>query len=518
MSFDVAALRPMVRALSDLLGDASDAEIDAGVTLHAGPRVRLYILTATDSANAHIFYTTVKELAETSTSEQAEALLDELMEQASIAPALNRIVAALVAHWLLLSKYAVLDSQQKAAAFLEKQAMGDLDRLVRSPVLKTAVADVLQSTPQAKVAAPLTLSLALDGDDDTVDDTEGTISPVAGATEAGRLRVLINGTELNAVAIAPGDTPIAILSQLLTAFESLAEDERPNCNLAIAERQLWPGKLWRVTGSYPEGTGLTCLSSGATLTVLPRQYDQSQDLLVATLYLEHEDAGIWKPGVAGLVYGTSGQLLRLTHSGPHAIATDLQQGKTTSLTDASSTKALSDAFFFEVETETGLTTLPGQLTYRVNQLAEQTVAIPPGTSAVGLANLLAVHLASQVNTQRVLGAVRPSAVVTRKGTPEEAPALEIVAYALESSVAQFVMTLSEVPAEVVFAVVARSSVTEPLWDDAAKSVVIKATLNKPTVSGQVGTPDQQQGDAKLSTYTPGPKLKSMLKQWGKFGR
>jgi hypothetical protein len=518
VSFDLSTLRPMVRSLSELLLDATDAEIDAGVNLHAGPRVRLYILTATDGANAHIFYTTVKELTENASSDQAEDLVDDLMLQPSVAPALTRIVAALVAHWLLLSKYAVLDSQQKAASFLEKQAMADLDRLVRSPVLKTAVADVLQGqTAQAQAAAPMTLYLALDGDDATLDSTDRTLAPQSGATQAGRIRLVINGQELMA-AIAAGDTPIAVASKLLTGFESLPEGDRPNCNLAVAERSLWPGKVWRTHPDFPDGTGVTLVTSGAGLTLLPRQYDAAQDLLVATVYLEHLDGGVWKPGVAGLLYGVSGQLLRLTRSGPHAIAADLQQGKTTSLTDSTSTKPVSDAFFFQVTAPDGLTTVPGSLTYRVNELSEQTLAIPAGANATDLAHMLAVHMAGLVGTQRVLGAVRPSAVITRQGSPENSPALEIVAYALESSVTQFVMTIVDVPGEVVFAVVQRSTFTEPVWDDAPKSVVIKATVNKPTSSAAPGTPAQQQGDARVSTYEPSPRLRSMLEKWGKFGR
>lgn len=519
MSFDLVALRPMVRALSELLADASDDEINAGVNLHAGPRVRLYILTATDGANQHIFYVTLRELADAAVSDQAEELVDDVLAQLSIAPAVNRIVAALVAHWLLLSKYAVLDSQQKAAAFLEKQAMADLDRLVRSPVLKTAVADTLASQAnQLQAAAPVTLYLALDGNDTTLDTTDMTISPVAGATQAGRLRAVVNGTELPIVAIAVGDTPITILSKLYAGFEAVDPADRPNCNLAVAERALWPGKVWRVHPDFPDGAGVSLLTAGAALTVLPRQYDTLQDLLVATVFLEHQDGGVWKPGVAGLLYGASSQVAKLTRSGPHAIAADLQQGKTTNLTESTSTKPVSDAFFFQVTATDGLTTLPGTLRYRVNNLAEQSVVIPVGVDASQIANLLAVHMAGLVGTQRVLGAVRPSAVITRQGTPENSPALEIVAYALETSVAQFVMTVLEVPAEVVFAVVQRTVATEPLWDEGPKSVVIKSTLNKPTSSTQGGTPDQQQGDAKLSTYAPSPKLKSMLDKWGKFGR
>lgn len=518
MSFDVATLRPMVRALSELLIDATDDEINAGVNLHAGPRVRLYILTATDSANQHIFYTTIRELTEGATSDTAEDLIDGLLEQPSIKSAIDRILAALVAHWLLISKYAIIESQQKAAAFLEKQAMADLDRLVRSPLLKTAAAETLDSqTAAAPAAAPITLYLALDGDDGTLDTTERTISPEAGATQAGRLRMLVNGSELT-VPIAVGDTPIQILSELYKVFESTDEASRPNCNLAISERELWSGKVWRVDPEFPEGTGIAMVTSGGGVTVLPREYDVAQDLLVATLFLEHQDAGVWKPGVSGLIYGVSNQILRLTHSGPHAIAADLQQGKTTGLTENTSTKPVSDAFFFQVTHSSGLTTLPGTLRYRVNQLAEQSVAIPAGVSATTLANLLAIHLASQVSSQRVLGAVRPSAVITRQGTPEQAPALEIVAYALESAIAQFVMTITEVPAEVAFAVVQRTSATESVWDEAPKSIVIKSTLNKPSVSTQAGTPDQQQGDAKLSVFKPSAKLGSMLDKWGKFGR
>ena len=534
MAFDYDNAKIMIKALSPVLTDLEDETLIEALDLNALPRVRGFLLTATDGLGNHLFYDVLSDLTDAGAAAAMESLIDLLMEEASVKNMIRTIAARWAASWLIIGNGGTfikgeLDSSYK----LEKQASQDMDRLVKSPLLRGAVASV---AAKAKAAAKTeaTLYLAFDADPDTIDTEErsataytGAALPYVGAPEAGKLGIVVNGRTIE-VTVPAGDTPVLAMSRLRLAFESLGDSVRPNINLAVSEVESFSGQRRREFIDPDSGNPIfgdfAVESKAAKISFLPRNYDALQNVVVVTLYASHRtsaDDDTYIPGITGFCFGSGTTLKDLTSNGPHAVAVDLEQGKTTILAGAGGiAHNLSDSFFFLVDDDA--TADDGELVYAVYGTDARTVTIPEGSGALDLVSLVAQDMASVATTQRVLGAVRPSAPITVSGTSLTAPSLEMVAFGLEQVNARIVVTIRSVPDGVTFGVVPSTTQTADVFDAGAKSIVVATTLNRPRAKAATqddGTSDSTgAGTAHIVEWAPTPSLNSVLDLTGDFTR
>lgn len=521
MAFDVATATIMTRSLSSLLAGATDAEIQNALTQHAVPRVRLYLLAATDPNGNNIFYTVLSDLADSTKAVAAEALVDEVMDELSIADGIRRIAAALACAWLIIAKFSVVESQQKQGNQLEKSAMADLQRLTSGHLLHTAVTNVAVAA-KSTLAIGSALYIATDIDPATVDTTNllgqaysGAQLPYVGAPDAGKISVYINGTLVEAVVLA-GDAPITVANRLIQAFNLLPLGTAPNVNLVASEvvknndRALYQD-LDPTTG-LPVIKYINYVRQMARITIMPKDYDAALEVAVASVSLSSRIQAApttYQAGVTGFVYGTEPTASALSFLGPYAIAVELKSGKVTALTNASGTTAqpLSDCLFF-VGTSPDL--YETNMTYQVNGSPVFTVKVPPLTDAAGISELLAKDMAANSETIRLLGAVRPSCLVTVNGTPLNAPGLEFVAFGLENELSRVVFNLLSVPTGITFGVVPNTLVTAALFDERPKSVVVTTSVAKHAGQGNFTTGTDRQANVIKVNYIPTPGLQNIL--------
>lgn len=532
MAFDYTNAIPMTRAMSTLISGATDDTIRNQIEKNALPTVRMLFLTATDGTGNHVLYDSLADLANPGVSAPIETLVDQVMEEPTIKDAVRAAVAKMAAAYTILDAFGVMESQQKVAAAFEKQARADVDRLVKSPLLKSAAASVVKRANALAAETVMTLYMALDADPATkdldvltVDSYAGAQLPYVGAPEAGRFGLIVNGTAVE-VTVAAGDTPIAIFNKLLTQVELLGSSWAPVA-LAINERLEMPG-LFELPYTDPlSGTatsGSFSLSAeGGSLTLLPRSYEGAQDMVAATFYMQHRleaSPTEFAPGIKGLRYGISPRVNLLTLNGPHAVVADLSQGRSVTVTSSNDEEEgqISECFFFQVTDTGGVTAAAGSLTYQVNAHTLRTVAVPAGTDALGLARLMAEDLAAVAATHRVIGAVRPSTRITVNGTPATAPALSLVAFGIESELSRIVVALKSVPAGSAFAVVAPTTLTASLFDGGEKSVVVTTVINRVRISSSGAAVEEgatTPGDALVVTYRPSTELAAILNNFGK---
>ena len=521
----------MTRALSTLLSGVADGDITGALINNALPTVRTYFLTATNGANQPLLYTLLTDLDSTTTASSVEGTLDALFEEATLADAIRSVAARLASISLLSANFPTLAGLEKINARQEKTAMAELDRITKSPQLKTAAAAVLATASAAnKITGTTLLTLALDANAGALNLTTkivpaytGAQLPYSGAPEAGKLGMILDGQAVE-VTVAAGDTPAHTLDALMKAFELLPSTSKPNASLIVNEK-IGLGGTPSLTYADPQSGNprtdtFSVTANGATLGLVPRDYDAKLQVAAATFYLTSRDPNnhsVFVPGLRGFRYGVTTRWNDLTLLGPHAVTANLTQGKSTSLSSTTAkanakAPALSDAFYFQVTTDTGATAADGVLTYQVNALPPVMVPISAGTSALEVASRFARSLAALAETQRVIGAVRPPLTAAPSGSGVNAPSLELVSYALETVLTSLVVSLKNVPAGVTFAVCAHSTLTDALFDAKEKSVVIHTTVNKPKISGSaaVVTNPNLQGGVVNVVHVPSAALSKLL--------
>jgi hypothetical protein len=516
MAFDIARCTASTRTLAGI-ATATDGEIQTIINTQALPKVRLYLLTATDAAGQRLLFVDVRDFSDSVKVSATEALADSIMEEPTIKDGFNHIVAVYAAAIVIRQKFSIISEEAKLAQQLNKEAKEDLLQMVKSPNVKAAAIAALArfaETSGLGVGAAVYLMSAVNPA--TVNTTTKTFAayagaqlPYVGAPDAGKISAIVNGVAVEAT-VALGDTPVQIGQKLTLALEAMASNTRPNVNLLPSEMPVYTGQR---NHTYTDGFGNSVTETFSyeanmgKIVLLPRKYDPEIDVAVVTVsLLSRKSSGepnVWVPGIAGLVYGQGSSGSQLTKDGPYAMAVNLDSGKATSLTYNStardSTSPVSDSLFFETAAPTAAA---GVLTYRINDTTVQSVAIPIASSAIHVVELLAQDLANKAATQRVLGAVRPSALITVNGSPQTSPSIELIAFGVERSLSRVMLTVLSVPAGVVFGVVPPTLITQANFDAGAKSVVIKTTLAKDAGAladddGLVGTPS---GNVKLAQH------------------
>lgn len=527
----------MVKGTSVLLTDVSDDKLQSALALGALPRIRMYFMTAVDGNGNHLFYDALGDLANSVNADAAEALIDLLIEESTIKNAVRKIAANFAAASLIASEGgSFIAGELSLSKILDKQGVTELEKLTVSPLMRSAITSASTKLAAAIAApkAPAVLYVALgedtstkDIDLNTVDGFAGAELPYSGAPEAGVLGVIVNGVVVE-ITVVEGDTPVDALNKLFVAFEALSTNTRPNVVLALNEKANWIGSR-KITFVEPISSdtvteSFTITTAGAYMTILPRKYETDFDMVVATIYAKSRDPlnhSAYISGIPGFIYGIAPTLSELTYKGPHAIAADLTQGKVTVLSsssDSATADPVSDSFFFRIDADT--TSSAGSLVYRVNEHTARTVAIPSGSSALDIATLLATDMAASVDTQRILGAVRPSTSVTTQGTPEAGPSLAMVAFGLEADTINIIVTIQSVPAGVVFGIVQANTLTLPLFDALPKSIIVKTTINRPILhAAAVSTPGSANtGTTFKVTHTKSATLTKLLDNFTLRGR
>ncbi len=520
MAFDIATATLMVRNFSSFLSSKTDAEIQNVLNTQAIPRIRQILLTATDSSGAHIFYASLGDMADPATAQNAETLVDLVFDEAILSAGLRRVAAAFAAASMLIADVSIIESQQKVANQLEKMALAELDRLVKSQIVSTAVAAAL---PKVNSIGSDSVYIVSDFDPATVDLDASSAKPFAGAQEEGRISAIINGYAVQAD-VKIGDSPIAVIDNLARAI--MAAQSLGTINLAAA-----PAEGYVASGirkhTYNDALGnaqTTDVSYSTNLSVLgfkPYKHDNVVDVSVVTVYLSHKDLenpGQYLPGIKGLLYGTIQSIEQLSHLGPYSLIVDLKLGHAQAIqnnNDGDQSALLSDSLFFEVVD--GGIPASGSLKYRINDSEIQTVAVTTGADAQGIVNKLAEDLAAKAVTQRLLGAVRPSCKVTVNGTPKNAPGLELICYQASSVMAKMVFHLLEVPTGVSFGVVPSTLITQGNWDNQPKSMIVEVTMRSATSMDNSETPSAATPKLSLEVahHTVSPELqriRTMIQQ------
>lgn len=436
----------MTRALSTLIAGASDTVVTDAIQKNALPTVRNLFLTATTGSGEHALYDTLADLADPGLAGTMESLIDQLFEEATVKDLVRAAVAKLAAAAVLLGEFGIIEGQQKVAAAFEKSARADVDRLVKSPLLKAAALAVAKKAALASANQVVTLFIAQDADEANIDiDLKkvpafaGAQLPYVGAPEAGRFGLIINGLAVE-VDVNEGDTPVLVASRLLTEFEGLTGSTKPPVSLAINEEGALTGSFeFEYTDPLsgdPALSRFSIQSEGARLTLVPRVYRDDQDMVAATFYMLHRDEdnpSEFLPGIKGFRYGIYTSVNLLTKYGPHAVVADLTQAKSVSVSNATdtATTGVSESFFFQVLDPTGLLPTSGTLSYQVNNHLTRVVAIPSGSTALEVSKLFAQDLAVTAATHRVIGAVRPSSRLSLNSTPASSPSVALVAFGIE---------------------------------------------------------------------------------------
>jgi len=371
----------MVRTTNVLLASKSAADIRAVLNDHSFPRIRMRILTATKSfvngegsgkqEGLSIWFDDLRQMADPFIQAQVDTEIETMIStNPLIRDAIYSIAAKLTGSYLTNALAAQVAAQANYAAELERQAMEDLEKLLRTPFFTGTVATFRET--QASAAKAPRIFMALDIDDNTSNYTSSTNIGVTytGVVVAGQARMWI-GLDTVVVNVNVGDKPNLILNRLAAQWRTV-QTTRNLTNVAPINVVLAPDEGFPVAGTRktqykdysinPLGTPVGTPVSPAISTNLsfmqatPYQYDKTVDFLNVTMELWSEtvlgSAVFDQPGIKGLLFGVEPVYSGLTNEGPHSVIIDLTTGERTSQlqTTNNNDATLSDTFYFELTT------------------------------------------------------------------------------------------------------------------------------------------------------------------------
>jgi hypothetical protein len=492
---DLKSLIAMVRAYNVIISDPTaitDKQISGFLTAHAFPRIRGRLITATDSTNKHIFYDNLGNLADPGAQSRADGLVDSVITDSIIKPYVWRIASAMGASWAINNIVGIIESQQKMAHELEKQALDDLKLLVTSPELSLAASQAAQKLDAVPTDGIPKIFMALDVDPSTYNATAASAKTYPAAQENGIARLWIGPYKVEA-AITAGDTIPVIMGNIMNAVRTYQAANVPP--LAKFNLVVGPNEGPLVTGQQyfevPGAADPTLVAAQVTtnvgwLSFHVYQYDQTIDSLFCTLELLDKDGNY---GISGLLYGVMESELnyqKLSRRGPYSVFIDVktgQKGTSTGGADVLSGGGISDTFYFEVDNESGVMPTDGRLRYQVaNMVANpgaaplapqpRYIVIPAGSTAMDVVRLLAEDIDSIGFQIKLLAAPRSPTTITVMGTPIKAPGLQLVPYRPSGYEDRIVFDMLEVPNLLRFGPLPSSMITNGAFDNKPKSLVI----------------------------------------------
>lgn len=492
MDFLDAVSYQMVRDLNVLLANATDDEIRPFIQYHAVPRVRYRMLTATDTLGRQVFYGRITDLSQPEVQRAAELLLDQVLAVDIIVQGVRQIVAKLACSMMTTQIAAQLEAQRDYGKILEKQAMKDLDDLVRSPVLG-GVVTAIRATVVEKFQAQ-SFGLALDMDPDSLDRAHAAVKPYDGAQANGEVRLYMDGTPL-VVQVRSGDLPAQILRKLSLLSVQYAGDRRVEL---ISMDQTAPVRSFAKVLSVDEVTYPVKINVAVTEAKLQSRTSSGVLASIASMSLVRYVGGKMVPGIPGLVLGYGADYSSLQPTLNPVVLGDIKNADFILPTDPSVGFNPSDILAF-----TSLGALaatrddgsPNVLKYKVSQIAtggnanlpqrggtEVSISVVDGWTPLDLVEAIAKDLGRRRASQNLLGAVLPSVAVTAGGAVVNAPALDLVGYSADQDLeVKFLFQLTQLP-QGVQTVVATRSLEAPAFDETLDSVVVSAiTLGRTEV-------------------------------------
>jgi hypothetical protein len=319
-----------------------------------------------------VWFDDLSQMADPMIQSQVDTMIDTMITASPlIRDAVYSIAAKLAGAHLTSYLAAQVKEQAAFAQELERQAIEDLEKLVRTPFFT----DTVQSFKETKVKTDKfpRIYLSLDVNDNITTynpaTNSGNVYPCAQVDGKAKLWVGLDHIEVDIVGDPTlGDTPAVILQKLAAEWRSkqtqLNGASLPNINVVVAVDDGIPVMGTRPTqykdySINPIGVPTGNLASPALrvnigfIDVSPYKYDKDIDYLNVTLELwsESTPGNFDVLGVKGLLYGMDNVYSNLTFQGPHSAIIDITTGEKASTSNsAASTKepVLSDTFYFEL--------------------------------------------------------------------------------------------------------------------------------------------------------------------------
>lgn len=386
----------MTRTLNVLLAQTAASQIRAVLNDHAFPRIRMRILSATkakqtaeggSNEGVSVWFDDLSDMATPATQAAVEALINTMIStQPLMRDAVYSIAAKMAASVLTNQLAAQVKPQAEYAIELDKQAIQDLEKLIRTPFFDGTVSAVKETKLKEGKLARIYLALDINDDVTTYNATTNEGQVYTGAQVAGRAMLWTGWKSLDniEVVVNVGDTPAKILYNLQNAWRN-AQTAKDAGSISLVPAVIAADEGVPVVGTrttqfktYPGATPTGPLQTPAVntnlafLAISPYLYDKQIDFLNVTLQLWSETTlgslVFDKQGIPGLLYGIEPYYSGLTKEGPHSVIIDLETGEKSTLTTPTTTeeKALSDTFYFELsdpgEAAYGLVNISGVIT------------------------------------------------------------------------------------------------------------------------------------------------------------
>jgi len=524
MDFAETVTYDMVRALNVILSNATDDEVAPYVKVHAYPRVRFKLLTATDTLGRNVFYGRITDLSDPTLQRAAELLLDRVLNTEIVAEGLRAIIARFACASMTARLAAQLDPQRDYAKMLEKQAEKDLEDFIRSPVLGgvvTAIRATVTENLQAR-----SFGLALDADPATYQAAYASASPYTGAQEAGELRVYFDGKALT-IPVAIGDTPAQLLRKLSLKSIQLAGIRQ--IELISMDKSNTPKAAERVV--VVAGVSYTAKVSGQVFeATLQNRQSTTAIAALASMSLVHTEGGALRPGLSGLLVGYGADYALASSTQNPVILADIRNSDFIMPMDPSVNFHPSDILCFRVQPAIVSGTLSAlktdnsanTLKYKISQVvtgghsntparvhAEVTIPVQNGWTALNLVEAIAVDLGNKRAAQQVLGAVLPSIKVTDVvGAISYVPALDLVGFSTDPETdMKFLFQITALPEGIDTALATRAYNVQSFDPDVDSVVVSSITLGR---TESVTLDARGTGSAKSVEANPSNQMKDGL--------
>lgn len=493
MNFADSTTYAMVRALNVILSNATDEEVEPYVKVHAYPRVRFKLLTATDTLGRNVFYGRITDLSDPTLQRAAEILLDRVLNTEVVAEGLRAIIARFACAAMTARLAAQLDPQRDYAKMLEKQAEKDLEDFIRSPVLGGVVTAVRASVSENLQAR--SFGLSLDGDPATYAPAYSTASPYIGAQAAGEVRVYFDGTPIT-IPVALNDTPAQILRKL--SLKSIQLAGLRQVELISMDKDNPPKAGERVIVVNNTNQTAKVIGHVVEATLQNRQSSAAIASLVS-VSLVHTVNNVLRPGLAGLLVGYGNDYNLASSTQNPVILADIRNSDFIMPMDPSISFHPSDIMCFKVNTGSGtLSALKANnsanvVKYKISQVitggqsntparvnAEVTIPVQNGWTALNVVEAIAQDLGRKRAMQQVLGAVLPSIKVTDvAGVVHYVPAIDLVGFSTDPEIdMKFLFQITELPEGVDTALATRAYNAQSFDPDVDSVVVSAITLGR----------------------------------------
>lgn len=520
MDFLDSTTYDMVRQLNVVIAGATDDEVRPFIQVHALPRVKFRMLTATDTLGRNVFYGRISDLSQPEVQRAAELLLEQVLAVDVVTEGVRQIVAKLACSMMTTQIAAQLEAQRDYAYKLEKQAMKDLDDLIRSPVLGGVVTAIKATVVERQQAQ--SFGVALDVDPGLINRTHLTAVPYESAQALGEIRLYVDGVPL-VVPVVPGDTP----SQLMRKLSLLTVQQAGLRQIElISMDQTSPARTFGKVVTVDEVTYPVKVTTSVTEARLQSRTTSGVVASVANLALVSRVQGQLRPGLEGFTLGYANDYSSFSPTLNPVILGDIKNCDFVLPSDTGVCFSPSDLLAFNVPNGTLNATkadntantfkyrlsqiVTGTSTFPARNSGEVTIAITDGMTALDLVEAIAKDLGRRRANQNVLGAVLPVIEVRVGLASVFAPALDLVGYVSDQDLeVRYMFQITAMP-EGLQTTLATRAYEAPAFSEEADAVVIYAiALGRTEI---VEFDSQGGGSAKAVEATPSTQMSEALER------